>query len=82
MSVAMFISTNIAIKCDLICYLTVQRCFVNRSVPENFQWENFSGHTPRNSLCTQDSEFFFKLLKKMDPVLVAQSWVSAKNAAC
>ena len=30
--------------------------FVNRSVPENFQWENFSGQVPTESLRTQDSE--------------------------
>ena len=32
------------------------KIFVNRSVPENFQWENFLGHTPRKSLRTQHSE--------------------------
>jgi len=31
--------------------------FVNRSVPENFQWENFSGQVPTESLRTQDSEY-------------------------
>ena len=30
--------------------------FVNRSVPENFQRENFSGLVPTESLRTQDSE--------------------------
>ena len=30
--------------------------FVNRSVPENFQWENFSGQVPSESLRTHDSE--------------------------
>ena len=30
--------------------------FVNRSVPENFQRENFLGQVPTESLCTQDSE--------------------------
>ena len=30
--------------------------FVNRSVPENFQRENFSGQVPTESLHTQDSE--------------------------
>ena len=35
--------------------------FINRSVPENFRWENFSGHTPRKFLRTQDSK---KKIKK------------------
>ena len=30
--------------------------FVNRSVPENFQRENFSGQVPTESLRTHDSE--------------------------
>ena len=30
--------------------------FVNRSVPENFQQEHFSGLVPTESLRTQDSE--------------------------
>ena len=30
--------------------------FVNRCVPKNFQWENFSGQVPTESLRTQDSE--------------------------
>ena len=30
--------------------------FVNRPVPENFQWEIFSGQVPTESLRTQDSE--------------------------
>ena len=33
-----------------------QNFFVNRSVPENFQRENFSGQVPTESLRTQDSE--------------------------
>ena len=30
--------------------------FVNRSLPENFQWENFWGLVPTESLRTHDSE--------------------------
>ena len=30
--------------------------FVNRSVPDNFQWENFLGQVPTESLRAQDSE--------------------------
>ena len=33
-----------------------QNFFVNRSVPEKFQQENFSGQVPPESLRTQDSE--------------------------
>ena len=56
-----------------------QNFFVNRSVPKNFQWENFSGHTPRRSLRTTDSEKRFEKLSKkyLDPVLVTKSQVSA-----
>ena len=34
--------------------------FVNRSVPENFQWENFSGQVPTESLRTQDLENLYE----------------------
>ena len=34
--------------------------FVNRSVPENFQREIFSGQAPTESLCTQDSEYVYE----------------------
>ena len=34
-----------------------RKIFVNRSVPENFQWEIFSGQAPTESLQTQDSEY-------------------------
>ena len=34
--------------------------FVNRSVPENFQKENFSGQVPSESLRTQDSENLYE----------------------
>ena len=55
--------------------------FVNRSVPENFQRENFSGQVPTESLRFQDSEYVYErwVQQMFDPVLVAQSWVSAKN---
>ena len=42
--------------------LTVQMGFVKRSVPENFQWEIFSGLVPMRSLRTQDSENVFGLV--------------------
>ena len=48
--------------------------FVNRSVPENFQREIFSGQVPTESLGTQDSG---KKSKSFYPVLVAPSRVSA-----
>ena len=34
--------------------------FVNHSVPENFQRENFSGQVPAESLRTQDSEYLYE----------------------
>ena len=50
--------------------------FVNRSVPENFQWENFSGQVPTESLRTQDSENVYErwVQQIFDPVLPARSW--------
>ena len=53
--------------------------FVNRSVPENFQWENFLGQVPTESLRTQDSENVYErwVQQIFDPVLVSRSWVSA-----
>ena len=53
--------------------------FVNRSVPENFQRENFSGQVPTESLRTQDSENVYErwVQQIFDHVLVARSWVSA-----
>ena len=53
--------------------------FVNRSVPENFGRENFSGQVPTESLRTQDSEYVYErwVQQIFDPVLVARSWVSA-----
>ena len=53
--------------------------FVNRSVPKNFQWENFLGQVPTESLRTQDSENVYErwVQQMFDPVLVARSWVSA-----
>ena len=55
--------------------------FVNRSVPENFGRENFSGQVPTESLRTQDSENVYErwVQQIFDPVLVARSWVSAKK---
>ena len=38
--------------------------FVNRSVPKNFQWENFLGHTTSKSLRAQHTEKNLKNLKK------------------
>ena len=53
--------------------------FVNRSVPENFQWEIFLGQVPTESLRTQDSENVYErcVQQIFDPVSVARSWVSA-----
>merc|ERR1711978_455552 len=54
--------------------------FVNRSIPENFQRENFSWQVPTESLRTQDSENVYERWVQQqifDPVLVARSWVSA-----
>ena len=53
--------------------------FVNRSVPENFQWENFLGQVPTEFLRTQDSQYVYErwVQQMFDPVLVAQSWVRA-----
>ena len=52
---------------------------IKRSVPENFQWENFSGQVPTESLRTQDSENVYErwVQQIFDPVLVGRSWVSA-----
>ena len=56
-----------------------QNFFVNRSVPENFQREIFSGQVPTESLRTQDSENVYErwVQQMFDPVLVGRSWVSA-----
>ena len=53
--------------------------FVNRSVPENFQREIFSGQVPTEFLRTQDSEYVYErwVQQMFDPVLVARSWVRA-----
>ena len=53
--------------------------FVNRSVPENFQWGYFLGQVPTESLRTQDSENVYErwVQQMFDPFLVARSWVSA-----
>ena len=50
--------------------------FVNHSVPENFQWENFLGQVPTESLCTQDSENVYErwVQQIFDPVLPARGW--------
>ena len=50
--------------------------FVNRSVPENFQGENFLGQVPTESLRTQDSENVYErwVQQIFDPVLPARSW--------
>ena len=52
---------------------------VKCSIPENFQRENSSGQVPTESLRTQDSENVCErwVQQIFDPVLVAQSWVSA-----
>ena len=50
------------------------KIFVNRSVPENFQWEFFLGQLPTESLRTQDSENVYDrwVQQMFDPVLVAR----------
>ena len=50
--------------------------FVNRSVPENFQWEIFLWQVPTESLRTQDSENVYErwVQQIFDPVLPARSW--------
>ena len=55
--------------------------FVNRSVPENFQRENFSGQVPTESLRKQDSENVYErwVQQIFDPVSVGRSWMSAKK---
>ena len=52
--------------------------FVNRSVPENFQWEIFLWQVPTESLRTQDSENVYErwVQQMFDPVF-GRSWVSA-----
>ena len=57
--------------------------FVNRSIPEKFQQENFSGQVPPESLRTQDSENVYErgVQQIFDPVLVARSWVSATKCS-
>ena len=51
--------------------------FVNRSVPENFQWEIFLGQVPTESLRTQDSENVYErwVQQIFDHVLVGRSWM-------
>ena len=58
-----------------------RKIFGNRSVPENFQRENFSGQVPTESLRTQDSENVYErwVQKIFDPVSVGRSWMSAKK---
>ena len=55
--------------------------FVNRSVPENFGRENFSGQVPTESLRTQDSENVYErwVQQIFDPGSVGRSWMSAKK---
>ena len=55
--------------------------FVNHTVPENFQRENFSGQVPTESLRTQDSENVYErwVQQIFDPVSVGRSWMSAKK---
>ena len=55
--------------------------FVKRSIPENFQQENFSGQVPTESLRTQDSENVYErwVQQIFDPVSVGRSWMSAKK---
>ena len=55
--------------------------FVNRSVPENFGRENFSGQVPTESLRTQDSENVYErwVQQIFDPISVGRSWMSAKK---
>ena len=50
-----------------------------KSLRTHFQWENFSGQVPTESLRTQDSENVYErwVQHNFDPVLVARSWVSA-----
>ena len=62
-----------------VSHSVTQSFLVNRSVPENFQKENFSGQVPSESLRTQDSENVYErwVQQMFDPVLVARSWVSA-----
>ena len=36
-----------------------RKIFVNRSVPENFQGENFSKGVPTETLCTHGSEYVY-----------------------
>ena len=58
--------------------------FVNRSVPENFQWENFLGQVPTESLRTQDSENVYErwVQQIFDPVLPARSWEKVSSEGC
>ena len=53
--------------------------WVKRSIPENFQRENFSGQVFMESLRTQDSENVYErwVQQVLYPVLVGRSWVSA-----
>ena len=46
-----------------------------------FQWENFSGQVPTESLRTQDSENVYErwVQQIFDPVSVGRSWMSAKK---
>ena len=58
--------------------------FVYRSIPENFQRENFSRQVPTESLRTQDSENVYErwVQQIFDPVLVARSWVARHILIC
>ena len=54
---------------------------VKRSLPENFQRENFLGQVPTESLRTQDSENVYErwVQQIFDPVSVGRKWMSAKK---
>ena len=58
--------------------------FVKRSIPKNFQRENFSGLAPTESLRTQDSENIVGLghLSLRFAVTAARSEVIGKNRVC
>ena len=50
--------------------------FVNRSVPEHFQWEIFLGQVPTESLSTQDSQYLYErgVETFFDSVVPPRSW--------
>ena len=68
----------------LYCYWSSRIIYIRvrfHLLEEIFNWENFSGQVPTESLRTQDSENVYErwVQQIFDPVSVGRSWMSAKK---